>query len=60
MARTEEEVSRGCEEIGYRKGTKAHNECVESTMKYERLHEEDMERKQREECARNVKVKNEE
>ncbi len=60
MARTEEEVSRGCEEIGYRKGTKAHNECVESIMKYERLDEEEMERNQREECTKKIKYKNEE
>ncbi len=52
MGRSEAEISRGCEEIGHKKGTKAHRECVESIMEYERQHERDEEKRQREEAEK--------
>ncbi|MBP9566493.1 MAG: hypothetical protein KBE02_04350 [Sulfurospirillum sp.] len=52
MGRSEAEISRGCEEIGYKKGTKAHKECVESIMEYERQHERDEQERQREEAEK--------
>ncbi len=48
MRRTKTEISRDCEEIGLRKGTKGHTECVNDIEKFEKLMEKDVERKQRE------------
>ncbi len=49
MGRSDAEISRGCEEIGYKKGTKEHKECVDSVKRYEKSHEDEEEKRQREE-----------